>query len=160
MSIRALNQNSPSLNFAANAEGQGPCCPFFRPHGGEYPYSNKWYLQSGSDQPGHPGHPYLSPWAETGDKDQDNEANDNSWDTTNPRKPYQCPGPAEVYPPHNFPSASEGRKPCPFPGYPQQPYTYPVLFHALCSQAVGVLVIEVPKTEPDDDAEAKRVEVE
>lgn len=139
MSIRALNQNSPSLNFAANAEGQGPCCPFFRPHGGEYPYSNKWYLQSGSDQPGHPGHPYLSPWAETGDKDQDNEANDNSWDTTNPRKPYQCPGPAEVYPPHNFPSASEGRKPCPFPGYPQQPYTYPVLFHGISHMPIPAL---------------------
>ncbi|KAJ5791887.1 uncharacterized protein N7518_008898 [Penicillium psychrosexuale] len=125
MSIRALNQNSPSLNFAANAAGQGPSHPFFHPHGGEHPYSNPWYLQSGNDQPGRPGHPYLSPWAETGDEDQDNGANDNSGDTTSPRKPYPYPGPAEGYPPHNFPGASEGRKHCPFPGYPQQPYTYP-----------------------------------
>ncbi|KAI3147903.1 hypothetical protein CBS147317_8692 [Penicillium roqueforti] len=110
MSIRALNQNSPSLNFAANAEGQA--------------------INPAT---------HLSPWAETGDKDQDNEANDNSWDTTNPRKPYQCPGPAEVYPPHNFPSASEGRKPCPFPGYPQQPYTYPVLFHGISHMPIPAL---------------------
>lgn len=126
MSIRALNQNFPSSDFAANMDDQGPSHPFFSPYGeGNHPYPKPWFFHSGNGQVGRPGHPYPSPWANVGDEDQDKEANNESGDGPAIRMPYPYPGPAEGHPPYTFPGASEGHKPYPFPGYAQQPHTYP-----------------------------------
>ncbi|KAE8384093.1 HSP20-like chaperone [Aspergillus alliaceus] len=126
MSIRALNQNFPSLNFAANAEEQGPSHPSLSPHGeGDQPYPNPWSFQSGNGQAGRPGHPYKFPWAQAGDEDKGNEPNNETGNTSASRKPYPYPGPAEGHPLYTFPGASESCKPYPFPGYAQQPRTYP-----------------------------------
>ncbi|KAJ5697001.1 hypothetical protein N7536_007413 [Penicillium majusculum] len=126
MSIRALNQNFPTSDFAANMDEQGPSHPFFPPHGeASHPYPKPWSFHSGNGQVGRPGHPYPPPWAQVGDEDQVKEVNNQSGDGPAFRKQYPYPGPAEGHPPYTFPGASEGRKPYPFPGYAQQPHTYP-----------------------------------
>ncbi|KAJ5976766.1 hypothetical protein N7501_000108 [Penicillium viridicatum] len=134
MSIRALNQNFPSSDFAAAMDEQGPSYPFFPPRGeGNQTYPNPWSLHSGNGQVSRPGHPYPSPWAQVGNEDQAKEANNEPGAGPGFRKPYPYPGPAEGHPPYTFPGASEGRKPYPFPGYVQQPHTYPgpVMWHQL-----------------------------
>ncbi|KAJ5424537.1 hypothetical protein N7445_010510 [Penicillium cf. griseofulvum] len=126
MSIRALNQNLPSFDSAANAEEQGPSHPFFPAHGaGDHPYPNPWSLKSGNGKVGRPGYPYPSPWAQADNEGQSNEANDETGNPTTSRRPYPYPGPAEGRPPYTFPGPPEGRKPYPFPGYAQQQHTYP-----------------------------------
>ncbi|CAP93747.1 hypothetical protein E8E15_010582 [Penicillium rubens] len=127
MSIRALNQNLPSLDSSANAKSQGPSHPFFPVYGaGDHPYPNPtWSVKAGNGDVGRPGHPYPSPWAQADDEVQGNEANDETGDLTTSRSPYPYPGPAEGHPPYTFPGPSDGRKPYIFPGYAQQPHTYP-----------------------------------
>lgn len=126
MSIRALNQNLPSLDSDANAKEQGPSRPFFPAHGaGDHSYPNPWSVKPGNGDVGHPGHPYPSPWTQGEDEGQGNEANDETGGLTTSRGPYPYPGPAEGHPPYTFPGPFEGRNPYPFPGYAQQPHTYP-----------------------------------
>lgn len=126
MSIRALNQNFPSPDFAANMDEQGSSHPFLPLHGeGNRPYPKPWSFHSGNGQVGRPGHPYASPWAQVDDEDHAKEANNESGNGPAFRKPYAYPGPAEGHPPYTFPGASAGRKPYPYPAEGRKPYPSP-----------------------------------
>ncbi|KAF7529975.1 hypothetical protein PCG10_004950 [Penicillium crustosum] len=145
MSIRALNQNFPSSDFAANMDEEAPSHPFFPPRGeGPHPNPNRWSLNSGNGQVGRPGYPYPSPWAQVGDEDQAKEANNEAGDGSAFSKSYPYRGPAEGHPSHTYPGPlpwhkphaysgpAEGRKPYPSPWdddktklCPRKPYPYP-----------------------------------
>ncbi|KGO75556.1 HSP20-like chaperone [Penicillium italicum] len=113
MSIKALNQNLTSLEFAPNMDEQCSSHPFFPSHGeGDHPYPNPGSFQSGNGQAGNPGHPYASMLCQFTDVGLLNEANNEIGDASASRKPYPYPGPQGHYPPHHF------------TGQAQQPHTY------------------------------------
>ncbi|EKV11493.1 Heat shock protein 42 [Penicillium digitatum] len=113
MSIKALNQNIPSLGFGPNVDEQGLSDPSFVPHGeGSHPYPSPWSFQSGNGQAGHPGHPYASVLGQFIDVDFFNEANNETGNASASHKRSPYPGPQGHHPTYHF------------PGYAQQPHAY------------------------------------